>query len=568
MALWNSSGVKVFDGTGSASWADLDLTKDHLGSSSGAPAAEMMAFLVIQIQSSGSNFAARAKGDSTNYWQSANYSKGASLGISHTSGGNQALLLAVPTDSNGVCQWYGIAASTTVHLLGWVECTFDGTRIYDAALINSWTDLDVDAIVSGTDDSLLFLKILRDGGSNQYVGTRINGDESDLLDAAAGTRGGVGQTSLISTTVAHSLLVPTDVNGIFEHYAKNTPVPNADIWLTCYEKTGWEIVQEIVFASATPPTSYTDLDLTAHLGTCDCLVFLKFSRGSGGGGTYVALACRGNGSSDDFLLKTATFPGACACGSIDEDKSVLLCCEAKAGIVEWSALSSSYNIEVELVGFISEAIPPTYGSEAPTGSSVVPDADVEISISDDVSVTQASIDLDLTDPDSTTHNVIINGVFQSGWNGTISANGSNGYDVVVNSHDPFIVGLWTCDVYAEDACRGADYSWSFTVIADPPSVRSTIPDSGEVVMENPSSIFVSVEDDWGIDTTTVDLVATSSKNETLQIISGGVFQAGYYGTIQVNGYTGVDILVHWPDLENGLNWRFDLDLTSIVGVDL
>jgi len=81
-------------------------------------------------------------------------------------------------------------------------------------------------------------------------------------------------------------------------------------------------------------------------------------------------------------------------------------------------------------------------------------------------IVQASIDLTLVyDPGGAgeaTYQVIINGVFQSGYGGTITPNAFNGFDVVVDTHPNFAEGTWEAQVYVEDdeaASGSADWQW-------------------------------------------------------------------------------------------------------------
>ena len=544
MANWNTSGAKVFDGGCPTSFTDLDLTQDSGGGDTGLPAAQVLAILRVESKAGGLYIGFRPNGDSADWYVTRNYSQGTCVGVTHASPYVGSLLIAVPTDASGVCEWKANGSSAKVYLVGWIQCTFSGTQVFSGSMATSWTDLDVDAVVSGSDEALLFLKYLRSGGTADFCAARLNGDTSDYIDVTG--KGGVNAAELYETTIARGMLVDSDSSGVIEHRS-TTVVPEATVDLLCYEKTGWYPIAETVFASATPPTSYTDLDLSEHVGTDTALVFLKVTRAATGSGTYVDVGCRTNGSSVEFILSNVWASGCGSC-RIDASKSAIICGETDSnGVIEWRSSSGSYDIAVELVGFIATNDPPTFTGRAPTGSSVVYDDDVEITVlSGGVQIDSDTIDLDLTDPDSNQVNAIVNGVFQSGYSGTITDDGSNGYDVAVATHPVLTAGTWQVDVFASDGSRDGTDTWTFTV----PPVEVTMAENsptGDNAVERDPITFAATHTS-GVTENTLALTLVDPKGTSHSPLAAGVFDYtnGWSGRVIADG-TGFDVVVDIHD---------------------
>jgi len=85
------------------------------------------------------------------------------------------------------------------------------------------------------------------------------------------------------------------------------------------------------------------------------------------------------------------------------------------------------------------------------------DRDVPVSfvigdLQDNVDLSTLSVVLifDLQGSNETFYPVITGGVWESGYSGTITANGVGGYDVAVTTHPDFAEGSWAATVYVED----------------------------------------------------------------------------------------------------------------------
>jgi hypothetical protein len=110
---------------------------------------------------------------------------------------------------------------------------YSGAQVYNANAPNSWTDLDLSAVV-GSNRALVYLKVVNTGTANGFTfrtngGTEDIGNNNDMLAAAACTGARIGQND------AAFILVITDTNGIIEHRCGGTP--NIDIWVLTYQVT-------------------------------------------------------------------------------------------------------------------------------------------------------------------------------------------------------------------------------------------------------------------------------------------------------------------------------------------
>lgn len=108
--------------------------------------------------------------------------------------------------------------------------------------------------------------------------------------------------------------------------------------------------------------------------------------------------------------------------------------------------------------------------------------------------------------------------------------------------------------------------------SDPPTVTNERPEGpalGEL-----AEIGCTIRDGWGLDTTTLSLVATPPTGEGLVAISGGAVQTGWSGRIVEIDDVGagprtIEIIIDgWPDLVNGARWTFTISIDSNSGQSL
>ncbi len=147
---------------------------------------------------------------------------------------------------------------------------------------------------------------------------------------------------------------------------------------------------------------------------------------------------------------------------------------------------------------VQDNIAPTIASRTPDDgvNNVARNANISFQLADNIAVVQNQIQVKVGGT-----NAIVGGVFQSGYTGTIMANGS-GFNVTVNPNADFrfseTVGVW---VQARDAQNNQlTSSWSFLVKADDvqPVISGRVPAAGSTGREKSTDIvFVATDADTG-----------------------------------------------------------------------
>jgi len=179
--------------------------------------------------------------------------------------------------------------------------------------------------------------------------------------------------------------------------------------------------------------------------------------------------------------------------------------------------------------------PPYITNTLPVGSDNRYDTNLSFSIyDDDGMVVQGTIDLTVTMPLCPADiPVIVDGVIQSGFTGTILANPYGGYDVSVipDRESGWGERAWTADAYAEDDIGAmASANWSFgTVVAipdtTPPVVDNFVPTPGSQI-DDDQVVQFDVTDDSGVFTRKV-VVAKFPNGREEVIHNGDAFNEHY-----------------------------------------
>jgi phage tail-like protein len=116
--------------------------------------------------------------------------------------------------------------------------------------------------------------------------------------------------------------------------------------------------------------------------------------------------------------------------------------------------------------------PPTIYDALPSGLEERPDVEVSFKVGDDRGyVEQDGLNLTIVhDPlgSPTSYDVLVAGVWQTGFSGTITPNAYDGFDVVVVPDNPLADGTWEATAYVVDADGASDTEiWSFGVVTKP-----------------------------------------------------------------------------------------------------
>ena len=301
---------------------------------------------------------------------------------------------------------------------------------------------------------------------------------------------------------------------------------------------GLTIYDSVEFSgNLTAAETWQTLDPTGTIGVGDFFVQLKITADAD---VIVKVQPHGGGTTAD----SADAVGGCnQCAITSTQAGILEIFTDAAGLLDIAASNNTANVDIEVIFAICVAnVAPVVTGTAPVGVAVDPADPITFTTTDDTQVTEATIDCALTDPALAVVDAIINGVFQAGYNGTIVANGSNGFDVTISTHPPMAAGVWSAYAYAEDgvAASGND-TWGWTVVNAAPVVTGTAP-VGVAVDPADWIVFTTTDDDQ-VTEATIDCALTDPALAVHHAVINGAFQPGYSGTIVANATNGFDVTI-------------------------
>ena len=167
---------------------------------------------------------------------------------------------------------------------------------------------------------------------------------------------------------------------------------------------------------------------------------------------------------------------------------------------------------------------------------ISPNTNIYVEVDDDVQVSNTTIDVTVEGA-----NAIVNGVFQSGYSGTVRVNGT-GYDITITPASPFNdAQVVDVTIYAEDTSGNSvtESAWNFTVIDDEAPTLTNFNPADEATGQSRSvSPFFEIDDNVGVNNLSIDVTI-----EAVNAIINGVFQSGYTGTITASG-TGYNVTIN------------------------
>lgn len=454
---WVHSGTNVFGpGTVPSTWTSLDLSS-VVGSNQRLV---FLRFLGTSGSSSSSRILLRPTGDTDDWYIGAS---GDAMG-GYTSAPvpvGEVRGVFVETDSSGTVEWRCFSvftANVEVEVIGYFDSsTHSGTQVFTGATPTSWTDLDLSGVI-GSSSALVILKAMYDSGTAREMQFRFNGDTEDCVD-------GVSNVNQANAGEATGPVVVADSDAIIEWQASGSG-HNSTIDILGYVNTGWTSGITEVYSSAAPPTSWTDLDLSSVVGSTQMIVALALRATINVGGT-TRLAVRPNGDVGDWLHASNPYRGTSCLTFTSSVQSGIVITETDSnGVIEWIADNgTALDIQVDVLGHGVNNQAPVLAGGNPTGSTESPGAEVSCTFTDDSGISAATLDVDLTDPDSTVHNAIVNGAFQTGYSGSAPSNGATAGTIAISGHPDLAAGQWTVDVSLTDQGGLSDtLQWNFTVV--------------------------------------------------------------------------------------------------------
>lgn len=560
--------------------------------------------LIVEDMTTGSNyFAFRPSDDDDDYLDPTNGPHGLSTGISLGVATPDPTALAVITFTGptapggsvyGVVDWVAHnIQSARVTLAGWFDADFSDVLLFDSGPIippNVWQK------VPGLDEAvkkLVFLKFRRSTGSSGAVGLRTVeplGDPPPWWEPDASYAGGSTIHQANAFQIATLAALSTGSTGLAEWQA-TAPSPLISAWLSYCNYEPWRPCNCQIYALASSPTVWTDLDLSSVFGRRHVLCAIEVRHEVGVTGVPNNYAFRAKGASWDTLGGATTqSPGGCSRTAIERvsvppgsaPRRRMVWVESNHdGIIQWISSSSDFGVVLYLQGWIEGAVGVRISL---VGAPFPPDYQISLSITDDTQVILSSIYVSLIAPDGVTEYAVIEGSdWNPPWDGTITPNAENGYDILITDIGTliglYVVGDWNVVVSA-DVIGGGSIITQRSVPIDTavPTVKVFDLSQGDVVIpDDTRMIRFRIADLWGFGLETLGLVAIPKVPRTKNldpgkqgteviIINEGVIQAPFTGTIISNGdFLGYDVIVRGlPDFYDPCTWSFTWTGESIV----
>lgn len=584
MGSWVYDGSRVYNGTPSTTWQSLDLKAVAGGGATSHPSARTLAMIKIENGAGTTYYGFRPGGTSLDTYIPQSNGHGCALAQANSSYVESVMVL-VPTSATGTVDFYASAANACeMWLVGFIECTYVGGEVRaDSAIPTSWTSLDIteDTGASPTGlsgEALVYLWCERTGGIRNEIATRPIYSPSRDGFLGSSIQGGAAQGEPYNIGETEGYTVKTDSSGEIE-IKTGVPTPNASVDLAMYEQSGFDNYDVEVFAAATPPLTWTTLDISAHIGATRALVLIEVHLEDISPGSSQGTAFRAFGDPGEFLKFSASAPAGISHAGLDaDDRAICVAATDASGRLEWISGSTVRETDLRLVGAIPTNVIPTIGEILPVnGTTVTPTTPIKFDVSDERQVDADTIGLELDFPDTSGVDIIVAGVFQSPYTGTIAANGTNGYKVTVDAI-PMPTGTYTAYANCDDTSGGSatELSWTWTVASSVvPTLTTT---SSGVVFSASDPIRFTVSDPYGVDLSTVIVRAVPSVGPTLTIYTGSAFQTGWagsvsgsaptYGTYNTRVAFTIDT---WHDdfiATTPKMWSIEVDASNIVGGDI
>jgi hypothetical protein len=522
---WTHNETQVYSANSPATWTDLDLSA-VVGSQR-----VLVLLKISDLSGNGNIYYFRPNGDSGD-WSTAY----------HVSCGGVVLVAppivkcCVLTDSNGVIEWDSFAQENTqIDTLGYLDnIVYKDQQVYSGDIPLTETDLDLSGAV-GSNKAFVFLRQEHSSGTARSVGYRRNGLTKTYNSADdANTSDGCSEATIDGNGVG-GFLTSTDENGLVEFSALDG-ANDYKVKVLAYNTADWH-EKNVVVLSGMPSLGLwdaQDVDISSEAGAIQTLVFLSLEPTPVNGEEFIFHV----GPDGDIGGRRAL--GGCSLAR----KAWITAADAGIAFTVIAETDSSGVIQLTETG-VQGVVAGSVVSHSNFASPQEQNQDISFSINNsNPGIDSTTIDVTLTDPTGTTHAVIVNGIVQATYVGTIVANGSNGFDISITTY-PDIVGPWIVDVYAEDFFdQSITDSWRFLATDSVPPY---------------SPISFGLRSDALVDSATIDLTLTNPESTSYDVIVDGVFQPGYTGTITSDGGNGFDVLLNGhPDFAPTGVWTGDI----------
>jgi len=486
------------------------------------------ALVMVYVRTTGSaaNLNFRPSGDVNDYYSTA--SDWEDGGTNRTIVDSSYKFLFLQTGADGKVEGKNSALDYChVFFHGWLVTSYSGAAIGTAeAVTSSYVKTDLSSIM-GSNRGIGLTKTILD--ANVRFSYRVPDDTSaNYLDINTfeGQPTRIDQPTLGVYT--HGLAVFDD-NGYIEYGSSS----NANVTHSLLSYAPGRATSSTIVRSLAAGVGVESLDLSSIVGSNHALLFLKLRRGSINDGTRYKYGFAPNNFSS-VITGDNEANGTAHSRHMGSQNHIVIIPTDSHGAIKYN-FSSSADYEITLLDYFAGNAAPSLGAGSPTGSSERPDVTISISWTDAEGISAAGTDVFLTDPDTVVHNAVVNGVFQTGYSGTVPADDDVSGTIEVSTHPSLAPGLWTVDTSIEDqGGLGDATNWTFTVSDRVFRNRVWHPVNSTYVYwktnDNPDPTGISYPGPgvFGVDTTdycieSIEFVVDEYRNRVLDPIDGFVY---------------------------------------------
>ena len=177
---------------------------------------------------------------------------------------------------------------------------------------------------------------------------------------------------------------------------------------------------------------------------------------------------------------------------------------------------------------------------------------------------ETTFDITLAHSSGLSYDAMVGEVWQDGFAGTKTAGGNpSQFDWVITTHPDLLVGTWTVTLVG--TCVAGTWlpvpplEFTITIDCADPAVSNGTP-SGATTTE-PTMIGCVIDDEWGLDLSSLRLDVVSSVGTRYRAVDGGQVQTGWGGNVFSDGndwpnHASIQLL-SWPeDITSGMLWTF------------
>ena len=253
------------------------------------------------------------------------------------------------------------------------------SEVKNGSCTTSWADIDLSGD-NGTEGKTLSALLVEDlGGSFPYQVFRPKGQAGDFLQTNNYDHGSI--TATVENNKSTIVILPTDTAGAVQHQCNTTGSTYKVTNLGYVDSGTYNHIGQQVYTGNSPNNTWTDIDLSSHVGTNGAALVTLLVEDTGG--NYPWIFFRTKGVADDFMQLSAYDTGSITATMENGKSTIVILPTDENGVIEWNANSSGSTYNITLLGYI----PPT------TATNTCTNVAADIEWTDVVGVTVSGNDL-------------------------------------------------------------------------------------------------------------------------------------------------------------------------------